>query len=415
MRETKTKEFKEAVTNTFLKTVSAYANYGTGQVIFGINDEGEAVGVDDIKAAMLAIENKINDSIAPVPRFTLEPNSTAGTVTLTVEEGPHKPYLYKAKAYRRADTATVEVDRLELSRLILQGQNLSFEDTDARTQDLAFSCLERKLTEKAGVKEVTTDVLRTLELMRPDGTFNVAGELLADRNSFPGIDIVRFGSSISIILDRKTFEHESLLAQYDDALEVFQTYYQFEEVSGSNRILRELMPEAAFREAMANALVHRQWDVDAHIKVSMFEDRIEITSPGGLPHGLSKEEYLEGQVSVLRNPIIGGVFFRLGMIERFGTGILRILDAYRTSTRQPRFETFDNSIRIVLPVIQDNLNISEDEELVLRLMKGRSLAVSDVAAATGFGKTKVQRILKRLAGENLVRIEGVGRGTRYSA
>lgn len=66
---------------------------------------------------------------------------------------------------------------------------------------------------------------------------------------------------------------------------------------------------------LSNALVHRTWDVNAQIKISMFDDRVEITSPGGLPDGLSKEEYLAGQISILRNPIIAGVFFRLGLIE----------------------------------------------------------------------------------------------------
>ena len=70
-------------------------------------------------------------------------------------------------------------------------------------------------------------------------------------------------------------------------------------------------------------LIHRLWDVNASIKVSMLEDRIEISSPGGLPAGISEEEYLNGQVSILRNPIIGNVFFRLKYIEKFGTGIMR--------------------------------------------------------------------------------------------
>ena len=414
MRESKALEFKETLTNTFLKTVSAFANYGTGQIVFGVNDEGEAAGVSDITDTLLIIENKVNDSISPVPEFTLETNDRAGTITLTVKEGPHKPYLYKSKAYRRADASTVEVDRLELSRLVLQGQNLSFEDTDARTEELSFARLENALQAKAGVSTVTNDVLRTLELMRPDGTFNIAGELLADENTFPGIDAARFGDSISIFLDRKTFEHESLLTQFDDALEMYRTYYQFEEVTGSTRVLREIVPESAFKEAIANALVHRQWDIPAHIRMSMFADKIEIVSPGGLPHGLSKEEYLEGQVSVLRNPIIGGIFFRLRLIERFGTGVLRIREAYKESQRQPQFEVFGESIRIVLPAVQPKLPISSDAAAIIRAITGKRMAISEIAAATGFGKTKAQKLLKSLVADGYARVEGNGRGTRYA-
>lgn len=415
MHESKDLEFKEALTSTFLKTVSAYANYGIGQIVFGVNDKGKAVGVSDIAGTLLAIENKINDSIAPVPEFTLEANEKARTITLTVKEGPHKPYFYKSKAYRRADTSTVEVDSLELSRLVLEGQNLSFEDTDARMERLSFSQLEKALKEKAGIRKVTSDLLRTLELMRPDGTFNVAGELLADVNTFPGIDVARFGESISIFLDRRTFDHKSLLAQYDDALETYRTYYQFEEVTGSTRALRETIPESAFREVIANALVHRQWDVSAHIRVSMFDDRIEVTSPGGLPRGLSRDEYLNGQVSVLRNPIIGGLFFRLRLIERFGTGVLRIRDAYKGCERQPQFEVFEESIKVVLPTMLARLPLSPDASLVLRVITGKRMAISEIVSATGFGKTKAQKLLRLLVADGYARIEGNGRGTRYTA
>jgi ATP-dependent DNA helicase RecG len=196
---------------------------------------------------------------------------------------------------------------------------------------------------------------------------------------------------------------------------MFRTYYQFEEVTGSTRVLREIIPESAFKEAIANALAHRQWDIPAHIRVSMFADKIEIASPGGLPHGLSKEEYLEGQVSVLRNPIIGGVFFRLRLIERFGTGILRIREAYRESERQPQFEVFEGSIRVVLPTVQPKLPISPDAADVLRVITGRRMAISEIVAATGFGKTKTQKLLQSLAADGYARIEGNGRGTRYTA
>lgn len=130
-------------------------------------------------------------------------------------EGIHKPYLYKAKAYRRNDSSTVVTDRLEL-----------YNDTNG---------------------------------------YNIAGELLSDRNKYYGIDIVRFGESISIILDRETLDCRSL-----------------------------------------------------------FPDKIEITSPGGLPQGVTKDDFLKGGISILRNRIIASVFFRLHLIERFGTGIRRI-------------------------------------------------------------------------------------------
>ena len=145
MKKTRTLEYKESITNTFLKTVSAFANYGSGEIIFGIADDGRIIGIPDPKSACLDIENRINDSIDPVPEYTLSINEKTSVVTLRVQEGLHKPYLYKAKAYRRNDSATIAADRLELARLILEGQNSSYEELPASNQSLSFQILEEKL------------------------------------------------------------------------------------------------------------------------------------------------------------------------------------------------------------------------------------------------------------------------------
>ena len=116
-RETKTLEYKENMqSGTFMKTVSAYANYGDGQIIFGVRDNGEVVGIDDPVAASLNLENKINDSMNPVPEYSIEIEESL--VKLCVYEGKYKPYLYKGKAYKRNDSATIEVGRLEYNRLV---------------------------------------------------------------------------------------------------------------------------------------------------------------------------------------------------------------------------------------------------------------------------------------------------------
>ena len=314
MRETATLEFKQQLSKSYLKTVSAYANYGTGKIIFGIADDGTPVGLADPQDTCLRIEHAINDSIDPVPRFELAIEGDTRTVTLTVHEGPDKPYLSSGRAYRRTDTSTVEVSRLEYGRLVLTGEHVSFDALVAKEQDLAFGHLEKELASKLGLKPLDQNSLISLELMTPSGEYCNAAALLADSNHFPGIDIARFGESINIINARHTFEHMSVLEQMQRTLEVFDTYYAYEEIVGFERIAKTLVPREAFREAIANALVHRCWDVRANIKVGMFADRIEITSPGGLPAGITEELYLAGGPSVARNPILANVFFRLGHI-----------------------------------------------------------------------------------------------------
>ena len=413
MRETATLEFKQQLSKSYLKTVSAYANYGTGKIIFGIADDGTPVGLADPQDTCLRIEHAINDSIDPVPRFELAIEGDTRTVTLTVHEGPDKPYLSSGRAYRRTDTSTVEVSRLEYGRLVLTGEHASFDALVAKEQDLAFGHLEKELASKLGLKPLDQNSLISLELMTPSGEYCNAAALLADSNHFPGIDIARFGESINIINARHTFEHMSVLEQMQRTLEVFDTYYAYEEIVGFERIAKTLVPREAFREAIANALVHRCWDVRANIKVGMFADRIEITSPGGLPAGITEELYLAGGPSVARNPILANVFFRLGHIERFGTGIPRILDEYAHETVSPSFALRDSSITVMLPVTVLE-NVTLDEEAILAVLaKGSALTRSQISEKTQLSKSKAIRTLNALVEKGLVTKVGEGRSVRY--
>lgn len=413
MKETRQLEFKSDISNTFLKTVSAFANYDGGQIIFGVGDTGEEIGLKDPAETCLAIENKINDAIRPQPQYELSVNEKDKTVTLTVEAGPAKPYTYKSKAYRRNDTATIEVDELELSRLILQGRNIYYEELPADTQELSFLELERRAKQEIGIKSLNKDILKTLNLYHDGEGYNHAAELLADHNHFSGIDVARFGEDISIILKRAALEKESILSELEKAVELYRDYYQYEEIRGMDRVKVEKIPEEAFRETIANALIHRTWDVNAQIRVLMFEDRIEISSPGGLPAGLSEEEYLKGNISMLRNPILGNVFYRLHIVEILGTGIIRIKEAYKESQKKPVFEVFENSIKVTLPVIS-SINLNADEAVVYDVLrKNYPKSISEIMEEVPFGKSKTAALLKRMVENHYVTIVGSGRGTKY--
>ena len=414
MRETRTTEFKEKITNTFLKTVSAFSNYDGGEIFFGIDDNGNITGVSDVKQACLDIENKINDSITPQPDYKLELQNNDKTIKLTVKSGLQKPYLYKSKAYKRNDTATIEVDTLELSRLILEGKNISFEELPCEDQELTFDILCQKLKESIQIDTFNQDTLKTLNLYNSTIGYNNAAGILADKNHFPGIDMVKFGENISVIHKRATFDNRSVLAVYERALEVFKDYYQYEEIEGANRKKIERIPEAAFREAIANALIHRAWDVESQIRVLMFDNRIEIISPGGLPSGITEDEYLSGKLSVLRNRNLANVFYRLGFVEIFGTGITRIKQLYEEGLRRPDFEVSENTIKMVLPVLEKNLNLTEDERKIYVILSKTMLkSISEIAPYVPFGKSKTTQLLKEMNKKGVVKIEGRGRGTKY--
>ena len=150
------------------------------------------------------------------------------------------------------------MDRFELRRLALEGANMDYEEVRSSSADLVFNKLEQMLKEKAGIEEINLDILKTLNLYNKDGYYNIAGELLADKNdmAFSGIDIVKFGKDLNKILYRETLKNSSLLLQYDRAIEIFEQYFCYEEIEGYTRVKKELVPKEAFRESLANAIVH---------------------------------------------------------------------------------------------------------------------------------------------------------------
>ena len=344
----------------------------------------------------------------------LEIQNNDKTIKLTVKSGNQKPYLYKSKAYKRNDTATIEVDTLEFSRLILEGKNIGFEELPCEDQDLTFDVLYQKLKECIQIETFNQDTLKTLNLYNSASGYNNAAGLLADKNHFPGIDIVKFGENISIIQKRATFENISVLDVYEKSLEVFRDYYQYEEIQGADRKKMEKIPEAAFREAIANVLIHRVWDVESQIRVLMFDDRIEVVSPGGLPSGITEDEYLSGKISVLRNRNLANVFYRLGFVEIFGTGIIRIKQLYEEGLKKPDFEVSENTIKIVLPVFEKNLNLTEDESTVYKILSRTMLkSISEIAPYVPFGKSKTTQLLKDMGQKGVITVQGRGRGTKY--
>lgn len=416
-RESRTLEYNQDTSSkTYLKTVCAYANYGTGRIIFGVTDQLKVVGLADPVQACLDLENQINDAIRPRPRFTLDTDQKQKTVTLTVFEGKHKPYTYQQKAYQRSDSSSLPVDRAALQQLVLAGMNLNFEDLPAGQQELSFTTLANDLKERAGVQHLSHDVKQTLNLFNDDGQYNNAAALLADTNSFPGIDIARFGETIATILDRRQLIHLSIIDQLKQAMTIFGQYYQYETVQGLTRETVDLIPHVAFREAIANALVHRDWSRQQQIQVSMFADRIEIASPGPLPRHLTREVYLNGEASILRNPKLAGVMFRLNYIEQFGTGVRKIRDAYEEFPQQPQFKTNESMIRIILPVTTTSSEKSangDESKLLAAMITDTAYSRKQLDQLTGFNSQKTRRLLKKLIEQGRITRHGSTRNATY--
>jgi ATP-dependent DNA helicase RecG len=411
-KESKFLEYKEQITKTYLKTVSAFANYNDGEIIFGVTDDFNIIGVENPNDACLNIENQINDSIKPLPNYSLRINKD-NTISLFVKKGFNTPYRYNGKCYIRNDSSTIEADDLAEKRLILEGMNLNYEDLPCKKDELSFEILSKKIVEALNLSKFDKDVLKSLNLYSDTNGYNNAAYLLSDNNNFLGLDIVVFGNNINEFRRRYTFDNVSILKQYYDAIDIYKNEYTIEKIEGSLRVKHELIPFEAFREAIANALVHRAWDVRANIKVEMHPDKVRISSPGGLVAGMSNEDYINGNYSSLRNPIIAEVFHRLNIIEKFATGIKRINSAYLDKIVKPTFLITSGAIAITLPVV-NAINLTSNEQKIYDVLKQNySYQRNEIESLSGMEKSTVIRILNSLIEKGLVEKEGSAKATVY--
>ncbi len=404
---------EQPILSAFLKTVSSFANYGSGTILFMPTATLQEV---DLRASATQIEAMITASIVPIPDFFL--HIAGGSILLQVKKGEEIPYYYDEVVYRRVRGSERRASPQEVRYLALQGVDTSYERQRASVQALTFNALEAKLQQVAAVECITQDLLKVLSLCDPDGFFNTAAQLVADNGNirFSGIDVLRFGSTINTINYRETISDISLLAQYERAVALFAQYYCYEEIQGYTRKQRERIPKAAFTEVLARALAHRVWDINSFIQVGMYDDRIVITSPGGLPRGLEEQEYLHNNVAVVRNPTLAALLLRLKIIEDWGTGVERITRAYQHSYSQPDFTIRQNSIEVILPVIRTELpEMSREEEMLYDLLRTEEpISRAELDQRTSFDKSKTLRIINRLLDRQLIQRHGNGPGTKYS-
>lgn len=418
LTENKNLELKKEYNDSLLKTISAFSNYEGGTILIGVDDDKNIVGIDDIIEVKLMIENKINDTIVPRPNYKINilEIKNKNVIEITVNPEDNTPYLYKGIAYQRKDTSTVPVDQVSLINLSLKGKNLSYDQTPSNHDNFKFLILESYFKRAKEIEKFDKDILITLGLIN-NKKYTMSAELFSDENNFiaSGIDIVRFGQSSSEFIDRKIIEKVSILKQYEEALLMFQKYYlEVDVVEGFNRVKKVQIPQEAFREALANAIVHRDYLINSHIKVSMYDNRIEITSPGGLPIGLNEENYLNVQISIPRNVIVAQVLFMLGIIERFGIGIWRINKSYQNYSLKPKYVIKDNFIKVILPNLLFNDNDMIPEKRIINYLETQlEIRRQDVEKLLEINKSKAVEILNELVDKNLIKLKGNGRSSFY--
>lgn len=415
-REGRYLEYKLHPAKSYLKTVSAFANYGTGRIIFGVSDDCQIVGIDNPEETALNLENQINDNLSPSPDYTISIDAQ-NLITVTVRKGRNTPYCYKGTAYKRNDSSTVAVSDYEYRNLVMQGANLTFSELPfAGDTHLTFSSFCREFEARLGIQPVFPDTYITLEIYSPEAGFTNAAALLSDDNPFPGIDIVRYGENHTQILERITLEHISVLDMLEQAEVIFRRVYTFETVEGFTRVLKERIPISCFRELIANALIHREWLISSRIRVEMYADRLYVLSPGELPDGLSREEYLSDRhLSILRNKSLSLIFLKLGKIESLGSGIPMIRETYVSSPVQPVFEVSESSVTTMLPAVDSAGGLTAEQLTLFRLIRDLQPVSSGVLLErSGLARSTQTRVLNGLIEKQIIIRNGSGPATRYS-
>lgn len=428
--ENKYIEYKAVYTKTLLKTVSAFANFHDGVIIIGIDDHKQIVGIKDPDGLRLNLENTINDVIEPRPYYEIEVKNYDGQEILLIRvyKGDNTPYLYDKKAYKRLDTASVPVDRSALDELILYGKNMTFDMMRAPEQDLSFAVLNSHLKSRLNLHHVSDDLLITLELKVKD-QYNMAAALLSDDNSLQqaNLQLIAYeGTGVAAIKDRLTLTHQSLLKHFEQGMAFYYKHInQSEKITAAYRKNIAEVPLVAYREAVANLIVHRDYSRPVDGRIEIFDDRIEILSPGGLPIGINESEYLSGRISVPRNRIIADIFFRLHIIEKLATGIRRIKEYYQDYQVEPSFIIEENSITIVLPKVNQKMNsqhsntdylidLTPNEKRIIELLKtNNSMTRRELEAALDLKKTQTNALIQRLKANRLLVQVGSGRSTVY--
>lgn len=352
-------EYKSQMINDIYKEVIAFANTDGGIIYLGVDDKGNLTGIDDIDETYTRLTNGIRDAIAPdvtmFVRYVLQENSV---IQIEVGEGSYKPYYLKSKGvkpsgvYVRQGASSVQASPEQIRKMIKDSDGDVFEEMRTVTQELTFD--EAEDTFKRYKVDFSEEKYIALGLRNiHDEQYTNLATILSDQCQHTTKIAVFSDETNTAFKDAKEFGG-SIFKQLDDSYSYLmlcnRTAATFK---GLERVELSDYPEDALREALLNALVHRDYSYSGSIIINVNDSCIEFISIGGLLPGLSAEDIRSG-ISQPRNRKLAEIFHRLRLIESYGTGIRKIYALYKDCSRQPRIEVTPNTFKLVLP----NMNVS---------------------------------------------------------
>ena len=427
-KESETVELKQVVVDDIKKTIIAFANSAGGMLYVGVNDDGEVVGVPNSDDTLLKINNMIRDSITPDVTMFVQGSEEIvdgkSIIIITVQRGTERPYYLGAKGMRpegvyiRHGAASVPTTNSAIRRMIKDTDGDSFENLRSLHQDLTFEVATAEFKQRK--VDFETASMMTLGLMNSEKIYTNLGLLLSDQCAHVVKVAVFQDDSMKIFKDRNEFGG-SLFKQMTDVYKFIELHNPIQSTFDKLlRIDKRSFPEEALREALLNALVHREYSLSGSILVKIFPDRIEFISSGGLLGGINLADIMSGY-SICRNPKLAAVFYRLHLIESYGTGMQKIFGAYDRSGKEPKIEITPNVFKVVLPNINEessdlrSLSVpkGQEEQILLLIREKGSVGRSDVESLLGLSQSSAGRLLKKLTDSGTLVKSGSGKSTMY--
>lgn len=399
-------EFKEMVeynkSKSWLKSVSAFANSTGGTLLFGVRDvDKKPVGLDNVIKDSEKISELINNKITPLPRYELNAIKEDGKefIEVKVGDGPRTPYYYNSdgrkEAFIRSGNQSISAPKHILENLILKGQNTTFDELPSRydISDVSFTLLNVSLKNETG-KEINKDKdYISLELATKDKKVTNAGLLLSDQGLLiqSRIFCTRWKGLVKGTIDGDAIDDKEYTGSIISLLENAETFIKNHSIIGwkiedMKRVETQDYPVRAIREAIVNAIIHRDYQiVGSEIHIDIYDNRLEITSPGGMIYGRFIQDLDITKISSMRrNRVISDIFNRLHLMERRGSGLTRIVESYNDYNIKPTFISDASSFKVVFPnknymkksqfidknspVITGNI-VSDEDYFVIKLHK----------------------------------------------
>ena len=416
-------EYKREFVDDIAKEVIAFANTDGGEIYVGVNDNGTPAPLSNTDDTYTRITNCVRDSVAPDVTMFTKYSLNEGVIKVNVYEGSSKPYYLKSKGlkpsgvYIRQGASSVQASPEQIRQMIKLSDRDSFEEMRSLEQQLTFKSAAETFTKHSipfsedkykalGIVNINDNLFTNLGLIVSDQcSHTIKAAVFADEDNTSFIDHREFGGSV--------------FSQMENVFEYIMLNNKTKSIfSGIDRIDISDYPEAAIREALLNAVVHRDYGFSGSIIVNINSKGIDIISIGGLVPGLAKEDIMNG-ISQPRNRKLAEMFHRLNYIESYGTGIRKILSLYSDSVVKPVITVTPNSFRISLPNRNSGTVVTaavpkQYQAVIDYLNEHGSMTVEELQELLDVKQTRAFNLYKKMENDGYIKVTGRGAGKTIS-